>query len=200
VAKCAIIVFNESKSDFNTTERRWLLGDKIINETTKYTHIGIACNKYFDFKDCIRQTCTKLLGTFLSLIKKGLCPGGLILCKLYKSVVLPKGLYGCEFLNSLSNTDILALERAHRYCIKFMQKLPTCCSTDFALSAIGLTSIASVIKYRKLLLFGQLCRLPTEHISKQIFLHRLVRYLKYIERQFFGFIQDVCDILSEYDL
>ena len=46
--KCAVIVFNESKSIYNKCSRTWSLGDKQILEAENYTHLGINCNKYFN--------------------------------------------------------------------------------------------------------------------------------------------------------
>ena len=203
VSKCAVIVFNESVADFSKSSRQWHLGDKVLSECTKYTHLGIECNKYHNIRESLDQAANKLRGTFLNIINSGLYPGGLsppTLLKLYTSVVLPKGLYGCQLWSNLNNTNITVVERAHKFCIKRMQKLPAFCSTDFAISSIGATSISVVIEYHKLTFLGQLCRLPSQYISKQIFLHRLIRYLNCQERQDFAFVPDVCDILEKTDL
>ena len=81
-------------------------------------------------------------------------------CKtIYKSIVLPKALKGCENWDILSDTDLLTLERAHRFCVKHMQSLSTCTRTDTALSLLGVFPIETDIDFRKLTLFGQFCRL-----------------------------------------
>ena len=79
--------------------------------------------------------------------------------KIYKCIVLPNALYGCENWSHISEEKMLTLERAHRYCIKYMQGLHRWTRTDIALSLIGIHTIESEIDFRKLILFGQLCRL-----------------------------------------
>ena len=52
-------------------------------------------------------------------------------------------LYGCESWNNLTESQILTLERAHRYCITYMQGLPRQTRTDVALSLLGIYTIQS---------------------------------------------------------
>ena len=91
------------------------------------------------------------------------------------------------------------LERAHRFCIKYLQNIPVYTKTDIALHNIGITSIEAEITYKKLQFFSQLCRLPCKHIAKQIFVTRLLRYL-YNDNQTRGFIPDLYRLLVKYDL
>ena len=74
-------------------------------------------------------------------------------------------------------SDVLSMERAHRFCIKFMQGLHRRTRTDIAPSIISIYSIESEIDFRKLILFGQLCRLNFEHWLRVVFLNRLCTYL-----------------------
>ena len=64
----------------------------------------------------------------------------------------------------------MSLERAPRFCIKFMQSLPKSTSNDVTLALIGLYPIESEINYKKLVFLGQLCRLPGGHRVKEIFI------------------------------
>ena len=59
-----------------------------------------------------------------------------LLQPIYKSIVLPKALYGCEVWSQLSPTQLSTLERAHRFCVKFMQSLPRNTDTDVTLSLL----------------------------------------------------------------
>ena len=59
----------------------------------------------------------------------------------------------------MTESDVLTMERAHRFCIKYMQGLHRRTRTDIALSMIAIYSIESVIDFKKLISFGQLCRL-----------------------------------------
>ena len=88
----------------------------------------------------------------------GLPPPPLTAKHIYKSIVLPKSLYGCEVWSQLSPTQLSSLERAHCFCAKFMQSLPRNTDTDVTLSLLGLNSIEVEIDYRKMVFWGQLCR------------------------------------------
>ena len=57
--------------------------------------------------------------------------------KIYKSIVLPRALFGCEMLQSLSERDNLILERSHRLCLKQIQGLKSRSRTYIVLSLLG---------------------------------------------------------------
>ena len=59
--------------------------------------------------------------------------------------------------------------------------------------------IESIIDFNKLQLLEQLCRLPCRHVSKSVFLDRLVRVMNG-EKQCIGFIQDIYTLLGKYKL
>jgi len=59
--------------------------------------------------------------------------------------------------------------------------------------------IETIIDFNKLQLLGQLCKLPCRHVSKSVFLHRLVRVMNG-EKQCIGFIQDIYTLLGKYKL
>lgn len=178
-------------------------GPNIIEETENYKHLGVNCNKYTGLKVNLKEAADKLKGTFLSLVHCGLVDASglhpLSCKKLYCSVVLPKALYGCEVWYNLNETDILLLERAHRYCVKYMQNLRLRCRTDVALSLLGIWSLESEINYRKLILFGQFCRLNSEIWVKNVFLVRLDSFSTYGQSQE-GFISDIVRLLEQYAL
>ena len=88
-----------------------------------------------------------------------------------KTVVLPKALYGCELWNSLLPKHMEILEKAHRFCIRFMQSQPRCTSTDVAYLLLNINSIEYDIDYRKLIFLGQLSNLPPQYRVKEFFVH-----------------------------
>ena len=65
-----------------------------------------------------------LKGTFICLVNCGLIHSDSLHPKsfkmIYVTVVLTKALYGCKTWFSLTTNNILLLERAHRFCIKYM--------------------------------------------------------------------------------
>ena len=85
-------------------------------------------------------------GTFLSLVHSGVLHQDnlhpLTCIKIYNFVVLPKALYGCENWFDLTESEILSLERTHRFCVKHMQSLSKRTRTDEALRLLGVFPIA----------------------------------------------------------
>ena len=113
---------------------------------------------------------------------------------IYETAVIPKALYGCETWTLYSQEDILRLERAHRFCVKYIQNFPRSTNTEFTLCTLNITSIEVIIDYRKLQFFGQLCRLPSQYLAKQIFIARMVRFVN-IDNQHRGIIPDIFRVL-----
>ena len=60
-----------------------------------------------------------------------------------------------------SKSEMVTLERSHRFCIKRMQSLGMQTRTDAALSLMGIFPLQTEIDFRKLTLFGHLCRTNT---------------------------------------
>jgi hypothetical protein len=205
-SKCSVVVYNEPKIEYEKAicHRKWTIGTKTICEGIEYVHLGITLNKYSLINDNIYNASCKLRGILLSIANSGVDSGNDLnpstYLKIYNSVVLPKALYGCELWNYMTHSNILTLERAHRFCVKFMQKLPLFVNNDIALFALGVNSIITTIDYNKLRFLGQLCRLPNHYLAKQIFVHRLVRYVNCIERQCLGFLPDIYKLLAKYNL
>ena len=201
-SKCSVVVFNESRHPFRRSNRVWFLGNEPLSETESYTHLGVTLNKYCSNKDQVSQVCSKIKSTYLYLVNSGIQADRLhpfTSNKVYKSIVLPKALYGSEMLFNLSKTDILTMEKCHRFCIKFMQRLPSRTRTAVALGMIGQLSLISEIDRRKLVLLGQICLLPTCYRVKWIFNARLLSYVNCPTNQV-GFVPEVILLLCKYDL
>ncbi|XP_053398165.1 uncharacterized protein LOC128556626 [Mercenaria mercenaria] len=165
--KCGIMVFNNNTNCVDSVQS-FTLGRETIQEVECYTHLGLITDTFLSTYKPICKACTKLRGTFLNISSSGIHPVALnpITSRtIYRSIVIPKSLYGCELWNMYSKTDMLKLERAHRFCLKFMQQLRQNISTDFSLSVINLSSIEAMIDFKKLQFFGQLCRLPCSMLS-----------------------------------
>ena len=200
--KCSVIVYNESKFEFIRSNRSWMLGHSQIEEDESYKHLGVISNKYLSIKPNIKDACDKLKSTFFSLINSGIFYGDplhpLTCKKIYNSVVLPKALYGCENWSGLTSVELLTLERAHRFCIKRMQSLSMYTRTDIALGLLAIFPIEVEIDLRKLVLFGQLCRLNSNFWAKTMFLNRLTSF-KINPRKQTGFIVEINRLLQKYN-
>ena len=131
------------------------MGNSIIKETENYKHLGFNINKYLNQNISIKESCDKLKGTFFSIMHSGVFYEGTlhpITCnKIYRSVVLPKALYGSENWANLFDSEILTLERAHKFCVKHMQSFNIRIRTDVALSLLGIYPIENEIDFKKLI-------------------------------------------------
>lgn len=201
--KCLVIVFNESKNAFQQSSRIWMLGNEHVDEGTEYVHLGVRCDKYMSIDENIKSATNKIRGTFLSLSNCGIYEDGLnplSIKRIYNSIVLPKALYGCELWSNILPKHVVSLERAHRFCVKFMQFLPRNVSTDIALSLLGMYPIEAEIDCRKLIFFGQLCLLPGYYRIKEVFLRRLVHCNGSLMSKNQGFLPDILRILDKYSI
>lgn len=200
-SKCSVIIFNGS-TNINADRFVWKLDETALKVTDKYKHLGVICDRYYTMNPAIQDACAKLRSTYFSVLNSGLHPKELnpiTLVTIYNSVVIPKALYGCELWNFVSQSSLLQLERSHRMCAKSMQHLPLSTSTDICLRALGLFSIETEIDIKKLQFFGQLCNLPNQYVSKQFFIHRLIRFIN-DDSQVQGFIPDTYRLLRKYNL
>ncbi|MES9879758.1 MAG: reverse transcriptase family protein [Sedimenticola sp.] len=201
-SKCAVVVFNERELEFRRSDRTWHLGNDIVIEKTEYVHLGVVCDKYMCDEENVKQCNTKLRSTYLSLNNYGLGSSDLhpiTSNKLYNLLAIPKATYGCELWNGLTNTQLLTIERGHRFCIKLMQGLSTQTRTDIALGVIGEKSLQTEIDRKKLVYFGQLCLLPNDCRIKDVFINRLIHYGTSPARKR-GFVPDIYRLLAKYSL
>ena len=155
--KCSVVVFNETSREYAKSKRVWRLGANFVNESVSYCHLGIAFNKYGKTVDNVKLICKRIKSTYLSLANSGILADGLhpyTSLKMYRSIVLPKALYGSEMLCSMTDTDVLKIERYHRFCIKYMQRLPSRSRTAIILGLLGQSPIHFNIDKRKHILFG----------------------------------------------
>ena len=90
--------------------------------------------KYLSKKVNIKDVTDKLKGTYFSLANSGILLQEtlhpLTCITIYKSVVMPKALYGCEYIYNITESEMVTLERSHRFCIKGMQSLGMHTRTD----------------------------------------------------------------------
>ena len=147
---------------FNKVERAsgdriWRLGTNVISEVDNCTHLGVLCNKQMKTSLNAEESCKKLKSTLFGLVDVGLHENGLLSTtslKIYKSIVTPKALYGCELWFGLNNTQITMIEKAHRLCLKYIHNFPSYTRTDICLGLVGTIPMKAEIEYRKLLFLG----------------------------------------------
>ena len=113
--KAQLLCTKKQKNNYQKSKQAWYLGNDIVAESEYYKHLGINNNKYLNNKISIQDATHKLKGTFRSLVNSGILNHGALnplTCKtIYKSIVLPKALYGCENWDNLNDTELLSLNR-----------------------------------------------------------------------------------------
>ena len=148
-----------------------------------YKHLGILLSTTGNSRDKVQEACKKGKASFMSLAGAGVRPHGLnpITCsKLFKLIVLPRSLYGCELWNQLPQFCIQQLERMQRFC--------------------GLIQIQAFIDKLKLSFFRRLCLMSGNLIAKQIFTFRLSQHVLSPNSAHRGLIPDILTICNKYDL
>ena len=184
IIKTKVMVFGETKRVQAKLQpkRKWKLGVGYIEETTEYKHVGVILNSQLDVSVRTTAACKKGKKSFMSLQGYGVglkSLNPLTSTKLYKQIVIPSMLYGCELWGSVSASHLLTVERAQRFCVKFLQGLRRTTRTDMCLSLIGLPRLSAFIDRCKLNFLRLLCVQHDSAISKQVFLRRVSQLMDF---------------------
>lgn len=178
--------------DFDYT---WKLGDTIISCADNYNHLGIIISSKLTLSDRIITACRKGQKSYYALNDIGsnyLNP--LTLSHLYKTIVLPTVIYGCELWSNLSTNDLERLNVFQHFVCKNAQNLPTKTRSDICEIVFNVLPIISEIDIRKLLFLGRLCLIDHQFLSKKIFSTRLFSFLENISNKQRGFLFRVSSI------
>lgn len=196
--KSSVVIFGKGRPP---TQQTWKLGDDEILINDSYKHLGIIQHSRFKTIDRTTDSCNKGRKAYFA-IRNDLShnTNPLTLVKLYRKIVLPTVLYGCELWNNLKQTDFQILNKFQHFVTKDIQGMKISTRSDMCESMIGLHPIISEIDKRKLVFFGKLCKLDTNSLSKNIFLFRLYDLLQGDIKQFSGFLKDIYEILIKYNL
>ena len=184
----------------------WTLNNQILKQVKTSTHVGIPITNDMKCHEKVQNACRKggaalhrLLGLSAAIQSPRLNP--LTLTKLYKSIVIPSALYGCETWSRLTLHDLNELEKFQHFCVKKIQCLPWQTRSYMCESLLGLPKLSLEIDKRKLFFLQQLIRMPENAVTKQIFIRRLFTFQWHItDISPLGFIPDVIKILKKYNL
>ena len=201
-AKSSVLVFGCKKRNV-THNSKWKLGHSNIPELTDTTHLGILRSSNLSSTERTTAACRKGRSTFYSITNIGARPRGLFPAtsvSLYKRVVLPSVLYGCELWSNMRTKDLANLNTFQHFICKRIQGLPTLTRSDMAESMLGVHKIGSEIDYRKLMFAHKLLSLPEHAFPKQIFTRRL--YMQHIcpHDDSNSFARDIITIGNKYGI
>ena len=195
--KSCVVQFSKtvSKPDF-----QWFINSELIPISDHYTHLGIQLNGNMKSLNRTTNMCQKGRNTYFTIYNiRSECINPLALIRLYKTVVIPTSLYGCELWTNLKNQDFIILNRLQHFIVKHAQKLPNRTRSDMCESMVGLHPITCEIEKRKLYFLGKLCIMDSNFLPKKIFLFRLFTCI-FDSVGRFGFIPDIFYILQKYNL
>ena len=165
-----------------------------------YTFLGIELNGKFSSLQRTTNVCRKARNAYFAVANiRNEHTNPLVLIQLYKSVVLPILLYGCEVWNDIKGQDINLLNILQHFVVKNVQRFKPKTRSDICESMVGLRNIICEIDKRKLLFFGKLCSLENKFLAKQVLLQRLYTCLPDCSKRS-GFIPDIIKIMLTYEL
>lgn len=122
------------------------------------------------------------------------------LVSIYKKVILPSVLFGCELWNNLKSKDWNILNRFQHFIAKDIQNFSKSTRSAICESMLGLQPIQSEIDKRKLYFLGKLCNMETNLLPKRVFTVRLFEYLNNNQSTNLGFVNDISRIIQKYSL
>ena len=156
---------------------RWTINSHPLEITSKTTHVGIQISSDMKSDYTIENAVRKGRAAFHSALgfsfKEQMLLSPVTSLRLYKSVVQPTFVYGCEMWSNMSLSSMKAIEVFHRYCIKKFQHLPVTIRTAMCQTLLGVGSLIGDVDKKKLMFFHRILSLPERALTKQIFLRRL---------------------------
>jgi hypothetical protein len=184
-------------------QRKWFVGPKEVYEVSSHKHCGILLVTSKSTVHRTKDACRKGRGIMASLYKQDKFGQGnlnpLTGLKLYKTIVMPSSLFGCELWTELSNTEILMLERMQRFCAKVIQKLGRQTRSNICCKMLALPSLKSYIDGAKLKFWHRISQLKSTAVSQRILLQRLFQ-AKLLPEITHGFAEEIIEICNSYKL
>jgi len=177
--------------------------NKILLPAESTKHVGIKLHRSLKSSHAVDERIRKGRSSVYSLmtIKESRFDiNPLKMANIVDKVSIPTALYGSELWASLTNYDVLTLERFLRFAAKMCQNLPTRTRTDMSLSLIGWLPIIAKIDSRKLMFFHKLCCMNSKYLTKQLFEYRLALFNIRGKSSQQGFIPDIYAVMEKYSL
>jgi len=200
VEKSCVLVVNNKQKD---SKVQFYLGKHPIPENNSHLHLGILQDKQLNLNERIKRACSKGRKAFFSLHTYGVKPIGLnplTSASLYRKIVIPTALYGCELWGKLNKTNIAMISRLQHFIAKKTQGFPQATRSIMCESMLGLPPLITEVERRKLLFLQKLISMPNNVLSKQIFNRRLLLYDIDPTQVNHGFIPDIHNIIRKYHL
>ena len=129
VKKSNVIVFSKMR---NPPDAGIMYGSDFFEQTNSTVHLGIRQDSNLKIMHRINERCQKAKTHFL-LYPQGLHPYGLnplVSVNLYKKIIVPIALYGCELWHNMSYREIVVVNRLQHGIVKRILGLPMITRSD----------------------------------------------------------------------
>ena len=198
--KSCVVIFGKNTRTIQQTISVYL-GRKLIPQSSATVHLGIKQESNRSLSSRVRDACAKGTSSLFSMADIGVRPCGLnpkTSIDLYRKVVMPTVLYGCEVWNKLKTCDVYEINKFQRMAVKKIQGFHKYVRTDMCESMVGAISLSFEVERRKLLFLGTLCGLSHYSVPNRLLHFKLYMFLDHgIDS---GFVSDIMAILSKYNL
>ena len=179
------------------------MGQSYIKQIDSALHLGIKQDSSLSISSRIAERCQKAKSAFYSMADLGMRPNALnpMTCaRLYRSVIIPIPLYGCELWNNLKDVDIKTLNIFQHRIVKLIQGFHIRVWSDMCESVLGLNRITDMIDRRKLMFLHKILSMKESALCKRLFLRKLFHFIYNPSKVSMGFIPDICGLLAKYNL
>lgn len=202
VEKSNIVVFSKKR---NAPKVGILYGDSFIEQATSATHLGIRQDEDLKLHNRINERMQKAKNAFFAMSVQGVHPNGinpLTAINLYKRIVVPTALYGCELWNNMLNSQTQTVNKLQHFIVKRIQGFTTRTRSDICESMVGLYKLSADIEIRKLMFLHKILSQSNNCTSKNIFILRYITFAsdKRARQSMLGFIPDIIRILHMYGI
>ena len=180
-----------------------LFGDCYLQQVQYITHLGITQDSNLKLGRRITDRCQKAKNSFFAMKGLGLQPQGLnplTSTSLYKKIIIPTVLYGCELWNGMTQTDTNTINKFQHFIVKKIQGITISIRSDICESMLGLIRLSAEVEKRKLMFLYTILTLRSNTICQQIFVRNYFMYLDNTSSVKYGYIPDVCKLLYKYKL
>ncbi|OWF54458.1 hypothetical protein KP79_PYT21619 [Mizuhopecten yessoensis] len=167
-SKCSIIVigrFIPREPSFS-----WSIGTNPIQIALSHLHLGVPVSNRMNNGERVAKACEKgrsVIHAVLGINAKSTSMNALVEVNIYRKVVIPSILFGCEHWSQINQADIRNLNTFQHYADKFILNVGKRTRSDIAESILGIQRIGATIDQRKLIFLAQLINLDCRYIVKK---------------------------------
>ncbi len=197
--KCKVMIFGKDTNPRLNVK----LGNHIIEVSDCEKHLGVDLCTSEKIKEKSVQSrivqCKSILHGIQAIGSISVPVTPVISSKLYKSVCIPKLLYGCE-VSKLSQQTIDDLELFHVKAAKTLQHLPDCASNCGSLITIGWPSLMSYVVIAQMLFLWKILLLPMSNLYKTVIVNIIMKIVNESEQNLYSPTANILQICKKYNM